>query len=201
MLAYGSVINNRATKSSDIDLFLLLDEFNAADISNCNSIIRNYKNVDLSLQYLDQLPKDPSLIQDGTKGASSLVYLSSAETLLGKNIFHRLFRQMPKTKMKAALKITINQYLLRMRTFTISCTDSEECRNTCLKYFTRLLVDIMLYHEGGDMYSFKTLSKKEIVGQAVRKNYITSKAAKNIERSTCIDIVGIMESLVHANMT
>src|SRR5688572_20150690 len=90
LIYFGSQRYKRSKIRSDFDLYLLLDQFQKHDTETILSIAKSIDiNIDLTIQYLNQMSKDPNSFQDGSMGCFAVDYLALGRCLLGKNVFKK----------------------------------------------------------------------------------------------------------------
>lgn len=198
LLAYGSIANGRSTAASDLDLLLLLDTYSAQDLLLCRQAIgplRGY-SLDLSLQYLDEMPDQPQNFRDGTKGCLALAYLSSARVLVGTNIPKQIFDQLSPYELRRSIISTLEEYVQRMYTQAIASEDIDGAFKTAtFKYLTRSIVDAMLYYQPSDMAPYMRWTRPEILERSrsdPRLNAITGSLTVD---SPALDMVQAMHAI------
>jgi len=92
VLLLGSVQKDDATPFSDIDVVVVIKNFNLEGIRQMREFLRHSnKLVDLSFICWDEIPKDPNLFAFGTHGCYQLgLVLNKAKCLYGFNILAKL---------------------------------------------------------------------------------------------------------------
>lgn len=185
--AAGSMVHGRATPTSDLDLMLVLDSFHAEDIVLCRQVVRRlapyYYAVGISLQYVDELPLKAEDVQDGSKSSLALAYINSAYLLAGTNVFARLFEELPAVELRRSIIRALEQYLHEMYALAfISSDDDISFQRIALKYFTRSIIDAMLYYHPTDMSPYDKLSH-----EAVLELYTNSPEIAHITSGMTVD--------------
>ena len=167
LCAAGSVVHNRSTSKSDIDLMIVLSSYEESDISICRRVVKDLgMKVDLSLQYYDELPINPEYVHDGYKTSVALTYINSAYTIYGNNPFSKLFKKLPKEILQRSIIEILDGYLHTLYAKAFECdNDNLEYRETAFKFLTRTMIDVILYYQTTDNSRFEPLSKKEIFHQ------------------------------------
>lgn len=175
LIGYGSSINKRATTTSDLDLFLLLDRHLDGDERLCREITSNHgdANVDLSLQYNNELPRNPAFFQDGSKGCLALAYLSSAQLLIGRNVFRAMYSALPEADLKVSIAQTVRRYYLMMGNDARDPGSLAIARHQRLKkYMSRSLIDAMIFFKKTDMEPYKHLTHDAVFDLAASHEQI-----------------------------
>ncbi len=164
LIFFGSQRYKRSKIGSDYDLYFVLDSYDIGDINLIYLIIKNSDiNIDLTIQYLDQMPINPNYFQDGSMGCFALDYLALGECLMGKNIFKKYSQNIDKNHHKSSILRKINEYAYRYRRELITLDLSEEyLLKFTKKYLSRLIIDIFLYWELYPLSKLRFMNPDEI---------------------------------------
>lgn len=199
LVAYGSVVNGRCNNHSDVDFFLMLDKNlkGVDDIEVLSQITHHYHPIaiDLSLQYLDEQPRNACSFQDGTKGPLALSYLASATLLLGDNIFVDLLNSVSIEEYRKSIKTTVGYYLDMMRREAIAGgIDSDIFAKRVRKYVSRTLVDSFLFYEKADMSKYRGLKVDDVMILA-RENFFTKDIVNENYYNSSAEALGLIEAV------
>jgi predicted nucleotidyltransferase len=199
--AAGSIVHGRATPTSDLDLMLVLDTYRPEDISLCRQVVKSlddhYYLVGISLQYADELPTNPEDMQDGSKSSLALTYINSAHVIAGENIYKELFERLPQKALQRSIIRTLEEYLHRMYDLAFNKTDDdEEFRAAAFKFFTRSLIDVMLYYNPSDMSAYDRLTKQEVLKKYKEISQIRHITAHIDENTSPAEMVQALRSIV-----
>ena len=205
--ACGSIVNGRSNASSDLDLLLVLKDHSDEDLVLCRKVAQRLSSeykIDLSLQYLDELPANAADFQDGAKGCLALTYISSAHFLIGENIFKAMFSSLAKEDLQRSAIKSVGDYLHQMYGELFeSPEDTDVLRTRAFKYLCRSIIDSFIYYAPTDMEPYKKLDKAAVlqrgiaddkIGHIVKNISITSpvilmvKAIENIHRQLWQDL-------------
>lgn len=168
LLAYGSVVHGYPRGSSDLDLFLMLKDRDYKDIEKSREAVVRLGGfvVDLSMQYTEELPENPKNFRDGTKGCLALTYLSAADTILGENVFPTMLESIEARDMRKSICDTVRVYSDRVVMKSVAHGESAWMRDFTIKYFSRTLVDALMFFEPSDMEPYNKLIEDEILAIA-----------------------------------
>jgi hypothetical protein len=173
LIFFGSQRYKRSKIGSDYDLYLIFDNYKPKDIDTIRSIVKEIKiDLDLTIQYLDQMSFDPNDFQDGSMGCFALDYLSLGECLLGKNIFIDYKKGVKELEYKKSLLRKINEYAYRYRRELTSLgLDEEYLLKFTKKYISRIIIDIFLYWNIHPLSKLRFMNVDEILELAKEDNW------------------------------
>jgi predicted nucleotidyltransferase len=199
--AAGSIVHNRATPTSDLDLMLVLDTYLPNDIKLCRQVVQvlndYYYLVGISLQYADELPIKPEDVQDGSKSSLALAYINSAYVIAGENIYKELFRQLPKKAFQRSIIRTLEEYLHRMYALAFNYTDdNEEFKAEAFKFLTRSIIDAMLYYNPSDMAPYDKFTKQQVLDRYKNSPEIRHITAGISVNSSPTEMVQAMRAII-----
>lgn len=182
LIGYGSYYFERSTNCNDIDLCMLLDERQEYDFDDLHKLIRSsYPAIDITVHYLNEIErKGWQNFTHGTHGIFFLKHLAHSELLLGDDIFARKSILISQKKYSESLAIQINQYIDRIQNYLIK--ESDKNQQFFQKYFTRILIDILLLNADISFREINKSSNKKISEYFIEPNSIFSDDTKKIHR-------------------
>lgn len=175
LIFFGSQRYKRSKIGSDYDLYLILDKYNKEDISNIRKIVNEISiDLDLTIQYFDQMSLDPNDFQDGSMGCFALDYLSLGECLLGTNIFINYKKDVKEAEYKKSLLRKINEYAYRYRReLTTLGLDDDYLLKFTKKYISRIIIDIFLYWKSYPLSKLRFMNVDEIIELALTHDWFS----------------------------
>jgi len=199
LAAAGSIVNGRSNHSSDLDLLLIIKNRDKDDLVKCRTVVQGltpYK-IDLSLKYLEELPKNAADYQDGPRTSLCLAYISSALFIIGENHFTEVLKTLPIYEFRKSIIHAVGEYLMRMESlfFTSDKDDQAEVQKQSYKYLTRIIIDVQLFFKPSDMGPYKLLTRDEMLGLGKQDNRISQYLASITEQSAAEDIIAAMAQL------
>jgi predicted nucleotidyltransferase len=144
VLFFGSITrNDDYTKTSDIDLHILLKKNSPIIFNKIKNIIKNYRKIDLSVLTQKELDSivNKGKFQNGNQGSYFIYVLANSESIFGFNVYKDLLKNISKKEIKSSVIFKLHEYLSRLRRLFIE--DSLES-NYFKKYTARILLDLML---------------------------------------------------------
>lgn len=200
LAAAGSIVNGRSNQSSDLDLLIVLKSREPNDLTACRETVQSlseYK-IDLSLKYLDELPKQPEHFQDGPRTALAFAYINSAHFIIGTNdVFNDLFSRLSRYEFQRSILHAVGEYIMRMESmfFTSSDNDLSAVQKQCFKYMTRIIIDTQLFFAPSDMLPYKRLTRPEMLRTGKDDKRIGIFLVDINEDSTPVQLIAAMSSM------
>lgn len=175
LIFFGSQRYKRSKIGSDYDLYLVLDKYNKEDITKIREIVDNISiDLDLTIQYFNQMSLDPNDFQDGTMGCFALDYLSLGECLLGTNIFIDYKKNVREVEYKKSLLRKINEYAYRYRReLTTLGLENDYLLKFTKKYMSRIIIDIFLYWKSYPLSKLRFMNVDEVLALALTHEWFS----------------------------
>ncbi len=193
LVGYGSYYFEKSDNCNDIDLCLLLNERHNNDFISLNELIKSTSPaIDITVHYLNEIEdRGWQNFTHGNHGIFFLKHLAHSELLLGDDIFARKSTLISQKKYFKSLIKQINQYTDRIQNKLIA-TRAED-QKFFQKYFTRIMIDILLLNSDISFREINKSSNLKIYESFVEPNLIFSDKTKELHQKLIKHKLGTQE--------
>lgn len=167
LLHYGSLKQKEDFHSnSDLDFHLVLKKIDLDTLTQIKDIFGFSSKIDLSFHSMDEIVYNNKIIfQNGNQGVYFIHVLSSSETLIGKNIYLDLVKNLDQKEVIRSIIEKIRYYLWFLRRNYVF----ENNLKIHKKYFIRILKDILILEGAIDYSNISLLNNRQIINLYLEK--------------------------------